>query len=186
MNLRVNKNGYIRVYIYNKTFALHMLIALTFLDNPENKEQVNHKHENKLNNNISNLEFVTNKENQIHKMGLGNNHTRKIYGLNFYDMINHWWGQVDLKSFLANMNARTHTKLQYYDINMLGLGKLIDVESRDILTRLLKLAIKWDQWDKETMKKITAQTINIAGLEIPQSKICNRNTSRRCLLVYKP
>lgn len=74
----VNKNGYIRVYIYNKTFALHMLIALTFLDNPENKEQVNHKHENKLNNNISNLEFVTNKENQIHKMGLGNNHTRKI------------------------------------------------------------------------------------------------------------
>jgi hypothetical protein len=79
-NYKVNENGYIRVYIHRKTFVLHRLIALTFLDNPENKEQVNHKDGNKLNNSVENLEFVTNKENQIHKFknGLGNNHTRKI------------------------------------------------------------------------------------------------------------
>jgi hypothetical protein len=85
-NYKVNENGYIRVFIYNKTFALHRLIALTFLENTENKEQVNHKDGNKLNNSIDNLEFVTNKENQLHKfqMGLGNNYTRKIgqYDLN--------------------------------------------------------------------------------------------------------
>jgi hypothetical protein len=79
-NYKVNDNGYIRVYIYKKTFVLHRLIALTFLDNPENKDQVNHKDGNKLNNCVSNLEWVTNKENQIHKFqnGLGNNNTRKI------------------------------------------------------------------------------------------------------------
>jgi hypothetical protein len=79
-NYKVNDNGYIRVYIYNKTFVLHRLIALTFLENLENKEQVNHKDGDKLNNCVSNLEWVTNKENQIHKfkMGLGNNFTRKI------------------------------------------------------------------------------------------------------------
>ena len=79
-NYKVNGNGYIRVYINKKTFALHRLIALTFLENFENKEQVNHKDGNKLNNSIQNLEWVTNKENQIHKFqkGLGNNFTRKI------------------------------------------------------------------------------------------------------------
>ena len=79
-NYKINPNGYIRVYIYGKTYLLHRLIALTFIPNPENKEQVNHIDGNKTNNNITNLEFVTNKENQIHKfkIGLGNNFTRKI------------------------------------------------------------------------------------------------------------
>jgi hypothetical protein len=79
-NYKVNENGYIRVNIYNKSYGLHRLIALTFLENPNNKEQVNHKDGNKLNNAVENLEFCTNQENQIHKfkIGLGNNFTRKI------------------------------------------------------------------------------------------------------------
>ena len=79
-NYKINENGYLRVYIYNKTYALHRLIALAFIDNTYNKEQVNHIDGNKLNNSIENLEWVTNKENQIHKIknGLGNNFTRKI------------------------------------------------------------------------------------------------------------
>ena len=79
-NYKINENGYIRVSIYNRTFVLHRLVALTFLENPHNKQQVNHIDGNKLNNSVSNLEFVTNQENQIHKYksGLGNNFTRKI------------------------------------------------------------------------------------------------------------
>ena len=79
-NYKVNENGYIRVFIYNNARYLHRLIALTFLTNLENKEQVNHIDGNKLNNCVSNLECVTNQENQIHKfkIGLGNNFTRKI------------------------------------------------------------------------------------------------------------
>ena len=79
-NYKVNDNGYIRVYIYNKTYALHRLVALAFIENTENKEQVNHIDGNKLNNSAKNLEWVTNQENQIHKfkIGLGNNFTRKI------------------------------------------------------------------------------------------------------------
>jgi hypothetical protein len=79
-NYKVNENGYIKVYIYKKSFSLHRLVALTFLTNPENKETVNHIDGNKLNNSVENLEFATNKEQQLHKfqIGLGNNFTRKI------------------------------------------------------------------------------------------------------------
>lgn len=74
---------YMRVYINNKTYRIHRLVALAFLENPENKEQVNHLDGNKLNNCVSNLEWATNQENQIHKFktGLGNNFTRKIIQL---------------------------------------------------------------------------------------------------------
>jgi molybdenum-dependent DNA-binding transcriptional regulator ModE len=86
-NYKVNENGYIRVYIYKKTFPLHRLVALTFLENSENKKTVNHKDGDKLNNCVDNLEFATNREQQIHKYqnGLANLHTRKIkqYDLNW-------------------------------------------------------------------------------------------------------
>jgi len=79
-NYKVNENGYIRVFIFNKTYTLHRLIGFAFLENSENKEQVNHIDGNKLNNCVSNLAWVTNQENQLHKfkIGLGNNYTRKI------------------------------------------------------------------------------------------------------------
>ena len=45
---------------------IHRLVALTYLPNPENKEEVNHIDGNKLNNKLSNLEWVTKKENMLH------------------------------------------------------------------------------------------------------------------------
>ena len=82
-----NISGYISVSIDNKNIRMHRLVAMTFLDNLENKEQVNHKDGNKTNNRIDNLEWVTNRENQIHCVQSGlrkNQFTRKIvqYDLN--------------------------------------------------------------------------------------------------------
>ncbi len=49
-----------------KTFNVHRLIAKTFLKNPSNKKFVNHKNFNKLDNSVSNLEWVTVAENNKH------------------------------------------------------------------------------------------------------------------------
>ena len=64
-------SGYKRLRIGNNKYLLHRLVAITFIPNLENKEQVNHIDGNKLNNNLENLEWVTNTENQIHKVKIG-------------------------------------------------------------------------------------------------------------------
>jgi hypothetical protein len=65
-----NKKGYFRVYLSvnskKTTISVHRLVALTFLENPLKKETVNHKDLDKENNNIENLEWMTNKENMQH------------------------------------------------------------------------------------------------------------------------
>ncbi len=44
----------------------HRIIAQTFIENPDNKETVNHKDKNRANNNLLNLEWATNHEQMVH------------------------------------------------------------------------------------------------------------------------
>ena len=45
---------------------VHRIVALTYIDNPNNMPFVNHKDLNKLNNNVGNLEWVSGRENVTH------------------------------------------------------------------------------------------------------------------------
>jgi hypothetical protein len=66
------KNGYLGTSLTSdngdrKPVKIHRLVALNFLLNPENKETVNHKDHNKLNNKLDNLEWATITEQNNHK-----------------------------------------------------------------------------------------------------------------------
>ena len=60
---KIDKAGYANVTFCDKGkrryFKVHQLVARMFIPNPNNYDQVNHLDENKLNNDVSNLEWST-------------------------------------------------------------------------------------------------------------------------------
>lgn len=70
-----DNNGYMYVTLSlnkkRKVFKVHKLMAITFLNNIDNKKCVNHIDSNRENNNIENLEWITHKENTQHALKKG-------------------------------------------------------------------------------------------------------------------
>ena len=70
LKLNINKRGYYycNISINGKVskIKIHRLVAIHFCNNYKNKNTVNHKDKNKLNNIYTNLEWLTRKENIRH------------------------------------------------------------------------------------------------------------------------
>lgn len=78
MKAYINK-GYYKVNLHvngvKEVVLLHRMLGFAFIPNPENKKFMNHKDGNKLNNDLTNLEWVTQSENAKHAWDTGLNKT---------------------------------------------------------------------------------------------------------------
>lgn len=92
--LKAQKNncGYLRYTLYkngkSKVFAAHRLVALSFIPNPKNLPQINHKDNNKENNNIENLEWCSALYNNMyggHNIKVANSLCKKVRAYNLKD-----------------------------------------------------------------------------------------------------
>lgn len=80
-----NGVGYLRVGLYagnnkHKLYYVHRLLAMAFIDNPDNKQFINHIDGNTKNNELNNLEWCTKSENGLHAFKLGLNKPNPCYG----------------------------------------------------------------------------------------------------------
>lgn len=69
---KIDRYGYLTIGLCNnkrKIYpTIHRLLALAFIPNPNNYPQVNHIDGNKLNNNLSNLEWISASGNILHAL----------------------------------------------------------------------------------------------------------------------
>ncbi len=94
---RLSKNGYYRIDLRQNskstTLLIHRLVALTFIDNPDEKPSVDHIDNNRTNNNVRNLRWCTNKENmQNSKLSASN--TSGVKGVHWDKQRNKWQAQI--------------------------------------------------------------------------------------------
>lgn len=75
LSIKITRGGYPSVHLCSPSGdrwpTIHRLVAENYIPNPENKPTVNHIDGNKLNNNVSNLEWATVSENVQHSFDTG-------------------------------------------------------------------------------------------------------------------
>lgn len=102
MATSLNDAGYAMVDLYmnsnRKTMRVHRLVATAFIENPQNKPQVNHKNSIRNDNDVSNLEWCTPSENTQH-------------GYDFGFLSGYWTGKV---------GAKNHSSIPIIQMDMLG------------------------------------------------------------------
>lgn len=98
LQVNLSKNG------ISKHFAIHRLVAIHFIDNLYNLLYVNHKDKNKINNSITNLEWVSASENLSHAKDKQNT-TSKYVGISFNKHRNTWRARITINGKLITIGT---------------------------------------------------------------------------------
>lgn len=104
----INNCGYYRIYLtkdnIKKRYFIHRLVAEAFLSKVIDKNKVNHIDKNKLNNELSNLEWCNMRENTSYSIL---NKTSKYIGVHLRSdsNINKWRASIRVNKSLVNLGS---------------------------------------------------------------------------------
>lgn len=108
----ITKNGYTRIVTCGddtyKRWLIHRLVALVFLENPNNYKEINHKDENKSNNNLYNLEWCDRCYNRMYGTGHQRRIDTKSIEIDQYDLNNNFiktWKSIKSAAISLNKNS---------------------------------------------------------------------------------
>jgi hypothetical protein len=113
LNSNVGYGGYRFQKLKDKMFSVHRLVAEYFVDKPEGKNTVNHKDLNILNNNASNLEWISQRENS-HHYTLTRKRTSRYIGVCFDKNRNKWKARIKINDKTINL-GRFDSELEAYN-----------------------------------------------------------------------
>lgn len=133
---RIHKDGYPRIGLKKdgsrKEFYIHRLVALTFIVNPENLQEINHINGIKTDSYVENLEWITHSNNLIHAIKTGLMNTPDNY------------------HFIAHQKGETHGRAK---LTALQVSELRTLKTTGIGTK--ELSIKFNI-SKRTVRSIVS------------------------------
>ena len=141
-----------------KLYKVHRLVAEYFIDNPLNKEVVNHKDGNKCNSNVDNLEWVSYRENNIHaiKTGLKKTFWNKDRGIALITLVEKY--RLSASTIAKMFNVSKGTILSFYQNGYKKFGLKVDncfVPKKSKYEAELQLPESYKQFIKELLKDNT-------------------------------
>ena len=158
----LGSRGYymVRVYKDNKgnTMSIHILVAMAFLGHKPDgyKIVVDHIDNNKLNNHVSNLQLISNRENTSKDKKNG---TSKYTGVTWYNASNKWLAQIAINSKKKNLGLfetedEAHEAYQKA-LKMLNEGDLSFMKPKEFSSKY-----KGVSWQKDRNKWVSRIKIN--------------------------
>jgi hypothetical protein len=140
-----NKNtGYMQVILQNRTaglkptlYYIHRLVSQTYLSNELNLPEVNHIDFNRSNNSVSNLEWVSKKENTKHSVVNKRWTPKKFNSINsnktlIEEAVNHYYSNKDIKYVTDLLNCSSTLAYKLLKENGVDISSRFDVPQKTI------------------------------------------------------
>lgn len=150
-----NRFGYLQIKLtidgVGKTERVHILVAKTFIPNPEGHPEIHHIDYNKSNNSVSNLKWVTRKENQ-EDMG---RHYKKTIDNKCVDC-SAVIGEKSIRCSKHHYQSMRLIKMEVKDLqellcqnngNLSKVGRILNVSANSIVKRLKRNNLPYHRKD---------------------------------------
>ena len=113
MKQKLSKSQYLVIHLRGRTIehpSVHRLVAIAFIENKKDKPTVNHKDGNKLNNNVSNLEWSTQSEQMVHAFAndLAKRHGGSRYSAKF---------KQEMKDYFETNNCSIYELSKIFEVS---------------------------------------------------------------------